>query len=389
MDAIETPAFVIDLEKLESNLATLAKVKQEAECHIVLALKAFSLWHTFPLIGEYLDGCCASGIYEAQLSHQKMGKHTLVYSPAYKENELLQLLEFATHIDFNSINQWNTFKHQALSHTRYLNGELKFGLRINPEHSTGKTSKYDPCSPSSRLGITFENIQGEDLTGISGLHFHTLCEQYTDDLQSTLDAIDDTFGNLLKSKQITWLNMGGGHWITKPDYNVDKLVSIIKQTRKRYDLIDIWLEPGEAVAIHTGTLESTVIDIVKNGDKSIAIVDVSATAHMPDTLEMPYRPDIIHHSGSCSTIGGLENQHKHNYLIGSTTCLAGDMLDTYSFPTPLALGDRLTFDDMAHYTMVKTTMFNGVEHPSIILKEKNAYKIVKEFDYTDFLSRLG
>lgn len=386
MDTIETPAFVVDLEKLEHNLSILAKVKEDAGCHIVLALKAFALWHTFPLIEKYLDGCCASGLYEAQLSHEKMGKHTLVYSPAYKEAELTQLLEFASHIDFNSINQWNAFKDKALSHPRYLNGELQFGLRINPEHSTGKTSKYDPCAPSSRLGATFKSLQGADLNGISGLHFHTLCEQYTEDLESTLEAIDHTFGNLLRSEQITWLNMGGGHWITKPDYDVSKLVSLITQTRERYDLADIWLEPGEAVAIHTGTLESTVIDIVKNGENSIAILDVSATAHMPDTLEMPYRPDVFNASG---VLAGQKNKYQYHYSLGGPTCLAGDVLDTFSFPSPLEIGDRLSFDDMAHYTMVKTTMFNGVQHPSIVLKNKDSYQYVREFSYRDFVSRLG
>lgn len=381
-----TPAFVVDLEKLEANLKVLAELKQRAHCKIVLALKAYSLWHTFPLIGTYLDGCCASGLHEALLSEQEMGKHTLAYSPAYKEHELDALMAFATHIDFNSINQWERFKGKALTHPRYISGELKLGLRINPEHSTGSTSKYDPCSPTSRLGATKKSIRGADLTGISGLHFHTLCEQYTDDLESTLEAIDHRFGDILNKKEVTWLNMGGGHWITKPDYDTDKLVELISRVRERYELKDIWLEPGEAVAIHSGTLVSTVLDIVENGTSKIAIMDVSATAHMPDTLEMPYRPDIITSEG---ILAGAEDDSPHNYYIGGPTCLAGDMLEKYSFAKPLEIGDTLTFDDMAHYTMVKTTTFNGVPHPSIILKQGNSYKTVREFHYDDFKNRLG
>ena len=386
-DKLATPAFVIDLDKLEENLRVLHEVKKQADCHIVLALKAFSLWHTFPLIAQYLDGCCASGLHEALLSHEQMGKHTLTYSPAYKQEELTQLLEFSSHIDFNSASQWQRFQQQCLEHPRYQAGSLKFGLRINPEHSTGSTPQYDPCGPASRLGATKKSIRNLDLTGISGLHFHTLCEQYTDDLETTLEAIDHRFGDILSKPEITWLNLGGGHWITKPDYDCEKLISLLKRVKQRYNLKDIWLEPGEAIAIHTGTLETTVLDILENGSAKIAILDISATAHMPDTLEMPYRPDIIDpRNGS---VAGNDGDKSHTYHLGGPTCLAGDTLGPYSFDRELAIGDRLTFDDMAHYTMVKTTTFNGVPHPSIVLKKDNTLTSVREFNYEDFKSRLG
>jgi len=382
-----SPSFIVDLEKLEANLRVLAEVKQAADCNIVLALKGFALWHTFPLVGKHLDGCCASGIWEAKLSHEHMGKHTLTYSPAYKPAEINELLEFTSHIDFNSITQWYTFREQVTSHPRFLSSELKCGIRINPEHSTGETPAYDPCGPCSRLGATAATLTDADLTGISGLHFHTLCEQYTGDLATTLEAIDEKFGDLLRRPEITWLNMGGGHWITKPDYDRKHLIKLIQETRELYDLTDIWLEPGEAVAIHTGVLKSTVIDIVENGPHQIAILDVSATAHMPDTLEMPYRPDLLTADGS---IAGQPNEFQHTYIIGGPTCLAGDSVGTYSFTDPLSIGDELFFDDMTHYTMVKTTTFNGVPHPAIVTTDSTGNEqVLREFTYQDFKNRLG
>jgi len=287
-----TPSYVVDIDKLEANLQVLSLVKEQAECNIVLALKAFSLWHTFPLIANHLDGCCASGLHEALLSNKHMGKDTLIYSPAYTQGDLLEVSEFSKHLTFNSASQWSQFQQTCLAHPRYKSGKLRYGLRVNPEHSTGRNPQYDPCSPNSRLGATKKSIRDLDLTGITGLHFHTLCEQFTDDLESTLEALDHRFGDILMRPEITWLNMGGGHWITKPDYDRDKLAFLIQQTRERYNLKGIWLEPGEAVAIHTGELHATVLDIVRNGESSIVITNVSATAHMPDTLEMPYKPEI-------------------------------------------------------------------------------------------------
>ena len=382
-----SPCFIVDSEKLRSNLEILADVKAQADCHIVLALKGYALWHTFPMIAEYLDGCCASGTWEAELANEYFQKHILTYSPAYKDEEIARLSEISTHLDFNSPSQWQRFQQQALTHPRYLSGDLKYGIRINPEHSTGSTPLYDPCAAGSRLGATLASLEGCDLTGISGLHFHTLCEQGAEDLESTLKAIDKTFGHILNRPEITWLNMGGGHWITKPDYNRELLIQLIKETKEKYNLTDIWLEPGEAIAIHTGILRSTVIDIVKNKEDQITILDVSATAHMPDVLEMPYRPDVIAPDGSFAQ---EPNQLPHTYTVAGGTCLAGDVIGKYSFAKPLEIGDTLDFDDMSHYTMVKTTIFNGVKHPAIAIKNPdNSLQILKEFSYQDFKHRLG
>ncbi|MGJ8673927.1 carboxynorspermidine decarboxylase [Rubritalea sp.] len=381
---MSTPRYIIDLAALKKNLEILSQVKQLADCNIVLALKGFSLWKTFPLIAEYLDGCCASGLWEAQLSHQEMGKHTLTYSPAYKEAEIKELVEISNHLDFNSPSQWLRFREMVTSHPRFLSGELKCGIRINPEHSTGSTPIYDPCAAGSRLGATAQSLEGVDLTGITGLHFHTLCEQNSDDLETTLEAIDQKFGTLLNRPEITWLNMGGGHWITKPDYDVDRLIRLIQQTRERYNLDQIWLEPGEAIAIHTGVLEASVVDIVENAGQQIAILDVSATCHMPDVLEMPYRPDLFGPDGTLATESG-----PHLYRLGGPSCLAGDIIGDYTFSKALQIGDTLTFDDMAHYTMVKTTTFNGVPHPAIALKnEDGSLETIREFTYEDFRNRL-
>jgi len=384
---LPSPAYVIDESKLIKNLEILKKVKQAADCKIVLALKGYSLWHTFPLIAQYLDGCCASGIWEATLANKHFGKHLLTYSPAYKPEEIEALLPISTHLDFNSPSQWLRYREAVTNHPRFKSGDLKCGIRVNPEHSTGDTPLYDPCSPGSRLGATASSLENIDLTGITGLHFHTLCEQFTPDLETTLTAIDQKFGHILNRPEITWLNMGGGHWITKPNYDTQHLIDLIKSTKAKYNLTDIWLEPGEAIAIHTGVLETSVIDIVENNGQQIAILDISATGHMPDVLEMPYRPDVLDQNGNPTA---LPQELPHTYKLGCPTCLAGDVIGDYSFQNPLQIGDRLTFDDMAHYTMVKTTTFNGVPHPAIILKQKNGtHKILRQFTYQDFESRLG
>ncbi|MEO1856787.1 MAG: carboxynorspermidine decarboxylase, partial [Rubritalea sp.] len=315
LETSPTPRYIIDTPALRKNLEILAEIKQQADCKIVLALKGFALWKSFPVVAEYLDGCCASGLWEAQLSHEEFGKHTLTYSPAYKEDEVKELLEFSSHLDFNSVSQWQRFREMVTTHHRYLSGKLKCGMRINPEHSTGDTPLYDPCAAGSHLGSTAKSLEGTDLTGISGLHFHTLCEQGADDLESTLEAIEQKFGDLLRRQEIKWLNMGGGHWITKPNYDRDLLVKLIKKTRERYDLDEIWLEPGEAIAIHTGVLEASVIDIVSNAGIQIAILDVSATCHMPDVLEMPYRPEVFGPDSTLATESG-----KYTYRLGGPSC---------------------------------------------------------------------
>ena len=384
---LPSPCFLVDLGKLRRNLGILDEVQQAAGCTIVLALKGFSMWSVFPLIREYLGGCCASGIWEARLAREEFGGEVLTYSPAYKDDEITALLEITDHLDFNSPGQWSRYRDQILAHPRHQSGKLRCGLRINPECSTGRTAIYDPCVPGSRLGITASQLAGMDLRGISGLHFHTLCEQGAEDLETTLAAVEEKFGALLARPEITWLNMGGGHWITKPGYNRDLLVRLVRETAARHN-VHVYLEPGEAVAIHTGVLRATVVDVVHNA-LDIAILDVSATAHMPDVLEMPYRPDVIAPDGV--TLAGQPGEHPHTYRLGGPTCLAGDVIGDYAFPAPLQPGDILTFDDMAHYTMVKTTTFNGVRHPAIATFDPatGETRVIRQFTYEDYRNRLS
>ncbi|BCX50060.1 carboxynorspermidine decarboxylase [Haloferula helveola] len=399
--------FVVSIAALKRNARILREVKEAAGCNLVLALKGFSCWKAFPHIRDDLDGCCASGLWEARLANEHFGKAVVTYSPGYTGDEIAELLEFTTHLDFNSLSQWFRFRDQVMVHPRFKRGELHCGLRVNPEHSTGSTPLYDPCVPGSRLGITADQLADADLTGLSGLHFHTLCEQNSDDLETTLEAVDRRFGGLLRSPQFTYLNMGGGHWITKPDYDRERLIRLVREIRERYGL-EVWLEPGEACAIHTGVLRSTVIDVFESMGHRHAILDVSATAHMPDVLEMPYRPDVFlvekpsEYRGSSSAGAEpavtVENEsyvasggpgEGVTYRLGGPTCLAGDVVGDFSFSRELAPGDVLVFDDMAHYTMVKTTTFNGVPHPSIALQHDDGrIETLREFVYEDFLNRL-
>lgn len=393
--------FVISIAALKRNTAILRGVKEAAGCHLVLALKGFSCWKAFPHLRGDLDGCCASGLWEAQLARDYFKKHVISYSPAYDEADVAALCDFTDHLDFNSLSQWYRFREMVMAHPRFRDGELLCGLRVNPECSTGGTPIYDPCVPGSRLGITASQLAGADLSGLSGLHFHTLCEQNSDDLEKTLTAMDANFGDLLRSPQFTYLNMGGGHWITKPFYDRERLVRLVRDTREKYNL-DVWLEPGEAVAIHTGVLRATVMDVFESTGHRHAILSVSATAHMPDVMEMPYRPDVFlvdpaPSSGArpAVTFEG-ENYHAAGqsgewlYRLGGPTCLAGDVAGDFSFPRELTVGDVLVFDDMAHYTMVKTTTFNGVKHPAIALQhEDGKLEILREFAYEDFRDRLS
>ncbi|MCH7226555.1 carboxynorspermidine decarboxylase [Haloferula sp. A504] len=408
--------YVVSIAALRRNTAILREVKKAAGCKLVLALKGFSCWKAFPFIRDDLDGCCASGLWEATLAHEKFGKAVVTYSPGYIEPEIDALLEFTTHLDFNSLSQWFRFREKVIAHPRFRSGDLHCGLRVNPEHSTGSTPLYDPCVPGSRLGITADQLEGADLDGLSGLHFHTLCEQDSDDLETTLAAIDVKFGHLLRSPQFTYLNMGGGHWITKPDYDRERLVRLVRGTREKY-AVEVWLEPGEAVAIHTGVLRAEVLDVFESMGHRHAILDISATAHMPDVLEMPYRPEVFLAEPSSEfgvqssapprpavTLGGEAylpaSEPNHSELetlnselihrLGGPTCLAGDVIGDYVFPRELVPGDTLVFDDMAHYTMVKTTTFNGVPHPSIVLQhEDGRLETIREFAYEDFRDRLS
>jgi carboxynorspermidine decarboxylase len=405
--------FVISIAALKRNTAILREVKEAAGCHLVLALKGFSCWKAFPFIRDDLDGCCASGLWEAMLARDHFGKHVVTYSPAYDEADIAALCEFTHHLDFNSLSQWFRFRDMVMAHPRFKSGELQCGLRVNPQCSTGHTPIYDPCVAGSRLGITADQLEGADLTGLSGLHFHTLCEQNSDDLETTLAALDEKFGHLLRSPQFTYLNMGGGHWITKPFYDRERLVQLVRKAKADYN-VEVWLEPGEAIAIHAGVLRATVMDVFESAGHKLAILSISATAHMPDVMEMPYRPDVYlaersadfsplhapavtlpgetYHLADDPSSSQLStfNSQLHTYRLGGPTCLAGDVVGDFTFPRALKVGDTLVFDDMAHYTMVKTTTFNGVKHPPIALQhEDGRIEVIREFGYADFRDRLS
>ncbi len=397
--------FQISLPALERNARLLHEVAERGGAHMLVALKAFSCTAAMPALRPYAAGCCASGLYEARLGAGALGGHVAVFSPAYREGELAELLNFAHHIDFNSLPQWQRFRESCLAHPRVQEGKCLLGLRINPCHSTGHTALYDPCVPGSRLGIPPEELEGADMAGISGLHFHTLCEQGAAELEETMQAVEERFGELLALPQMRYLNMGGGHWITKPDYDREKLVSLVSRTRERYG-VEVFLEPGEAWAIHTGVLRARVLDIFCSLGYRHAILDVSASAHMPDTLEMPYRPDVfqlvaadagvtplspaLRLEGEHYALAGEGGEKPHTYRLGAPTCLAGDVLGDYSFDQPLKVGDELVLDDMSHYTMVKTTHFNGVPHPDVALLHADGHEeVVRHFSYADFAGRLG
>jgi carboxynorspermidine decarboxylase len=368
---IRTPAYVVHEELLRKNLEVLHRVEREAGCHILLAQKCFSMYRLYPLIGEYISGATASGLHEAKLGYEEMGKENHIFSPAYKEEEFDEILDICDHISFNSFNQWKKFRDKALKHGRSC------GIRINPECSTQEHGIYDPCAYGSRLGVTIANFRPEELDGIEGLHFHTLCEQNSDALETTFAAVEEKFGKYLYGMK--WLNLGGGHHITRSDYDIDKLIGLIKYIREKYD-VEVYLEPGEAVALNAGFLVTTVMETVENGNK-IAILDASAACHMPDVLEMPYRPNIIG--------AGEPNEKAYTYTLSSATCLAGDIIGEYSFDKPLNEGDKLIFCDMAIYSMVKNNTFNGINLPDIdILHENGEIEVWKKFGYDDFKSRL-
>ncbi|MFA6172059.1 MAG: carboxynorspermidine decarboxylase [Kiritimatiellales bacterium] len=368
---VPTPGFIVDEAKLQRNLAVLAAVKARTGCKILLALKGFAMWSTFPLFRKTLDGVCASSPWEARLGREEFGGEVHAFAAAYSEADIRELLILCDEIDFNSFAQWKRFK------PLFRNQKTKVGLRINPECSTGRTPMYDPCAPKSRLGITRDQFDGESLDGISGLHFHTLCEQNADSLEITLKAVEERFGEFLP--QMDWVNFGGGHHITRPDYDVDLLCRLINDFKKKYG-VQVILEPGEAVALNTGVLITTVLDVVHNAG-AIAILDCSCTCHMPDVLEMPYRPNI--------TGAGQAGEKAYTYRLAGMSCLAGDVIGDYSFDRPLKPGDRLIFEDMAHYTMVKTSMFNGIHHPLIAIQRGDEVEIVREFHYEDYKNRLS
>ena len=375
LSRVDSPAFVIDLAALEGNLQLLARVQRAANCRVLLALKGFAAWSTFGLVGRYLEGVAASGPDEARLGREELGKQVHTYCPAFDEASLLETIRYSDHVTFNSPSQIKRFRALVDEH----GSDTSFGLRINPEHSEVEVAIYDPCARGSRLGTTKSELIGADLRGIEGLHFHTLCELGADALQRTLAVIEDKFSPWLREAK--WVNFGGGHHITRPGYDLDLLVNLVRAFKEEH-AVEVFLEPGEAIGLNTGVLIASVLDIVEN-DGQIAILDISATAHMPDVLEMPYRPQVR----DAAEPGKLP----HTYRLGGLSCLAGDVIGDYSFHRPLEIGDKLVFEDMAHYTMVKTTTFNGVRLPSIALYDPRdeSYRVQRRFEYEDYRNRLS
>ncbi len=372
LQSVPTPCYVVDEAALTRNLRTLKAVANEADCKVLLAQKAFSMFAVYPLIGQYLAGTTASGLYEARLGHEEMGGETHIFSPAYTDAEWDDLVSICDHIVFNSFTQWQHFQKRAIDSGK------QFGMRINPMCSTQEHAIYDPCAAGSRLGVTHAAFREDLLDGISGLHFHTLCEQDSDALVTTLAVVEAQFGDILQ--RMEWVNFGGGHLITKAGYDIPRLVEAICAFREKYQ-VQVYLEPGEAIAHRAGWLVASVVDVVENGMK-IAILDASAECHMPDVLEMPYRPPLI---GSAPA-----GEKPHTFRLAGPTCLAGDVIGDYSFDAPLRAGDRLVFEDMAIYTMVKNNTFNGMRLPSIALMDaQGEVRLIKEFGYDDFKGRLS
>lgn len=374
-ETVETPCYVIDEKQLRKNLELLKYVREKAGCKILLAQKAFSAYATYPLIAQYLDGCTASGIFEARLGFEEFGKENHIFSPAYPEKDFDEIVKICDHILFNSPKQWAKYREKVRASSRYIQA----GIRVNPEYSEIETDIYNPCFTGSRLGTTLSQFK-EDLAlvdGIDGLHFHTMCEQNSDVLARTVPVFEEKFGFMFD--RIKWVNFGGGHHITRKDYDVELLIDTVKKFREKYGL-DVYLEPGEAVALNAGYLVTTVLETGKNGI-NVAITDASAACHMPDVLEMPYRPNIIG--------ADLPEKKPFTYRLGGNTCLAGDIIGDYSFDEPLCEGKRLVFEDMAIYSMCKNNTFNGIPLPSIyLLRENGEVELLKKFGYDDFKSRL-
>lgn len=366
---VPTPAYVVDTRLLQKNLDVLDRVQKATGCKILLALKGFSMYHLFPQIGEVLSGVTASSLNEARLGKEEMNKEVHIYAPAYHPDEFGEIARMVDHVVFNSFEQLDRFRNTLASGT-------EVGLRVNPEYSEIKTPIYDPCYVGSRLGTILSQLNESRIEELDGLHFHTLCEQNSDTLERTLEVVEEKFGKHIH--QMKWLNLGGGHHITRQDYDVELLINLIKRVQNTYG-VQVYLEPGEAIALNTGFLVSEVLDIVHNGI-DIAILDTSAACHMPDVLEMPYRPEIIG--------AGMPQEKSNTYRLGGMTCLAGDIIGDYSFDQPLQVGDRLVFTDMAHYTMVKNNTFNGVNLPNIAIADDRGIHVIKRFGYEDYKRRL-
>ncbi len=370
---IPSPCFTLDESLLHKNLELIQRVMNEADCEIILALKGFSMYSAFPIVKQYLNGATASSLNEVKLINDYLGYKAHTYCPAYLDSEFDEVVQRSSHITFNSLSQWERFRGR-------LNKNVSCGIRVNPQYSEVETDMYNPCVPGSRLGITRDKLGDTLPEGIEGIHFHTLCENGSDTLERTLEALETRFGDLLH--QAKWLNMGGGHLMTRAGYDLEKLVKLVKNIKAKYN-IEVILEPGSAIAWRTGYLKATVLDIMDSQGIEVAILDTSFAAHMPDTLEMPYKPRIVgaYHE---PVVG------KPTYRFGGMTCLAGDFMGDYSFDKPLKVGETIIFEDMIHYTMVKTTTFNGINLPSIGIWRKNdSFELIKEYNYETFKDRLS
>lgn len=378
---VPSPCFVLQEELLRNNLKLIDSVQKQAGCTIILALKGFSMYSAFPIVKEYLRGATASSLNEIKLINDFMGYQAHTYMPAYLDQEFTEILERSSHITFNSLSQWERFSARVKEfRSNNPTHALSCGIRVNPQYSEVTTEMYNPCVPGSRLGVTRDKLPDTLPDGIEGIHFHTLCENGSDTLERTLEALESRFGDLLH--QAKWLNMGGGHLMTREGYDLEKLVKLVKEIKAKYNL-EVILEPGSAIAWRTGELVTTVLDVMDSQGIEVAILDTSFAAHMPDTLEMPYKPVIT--GADMEPVAG-----KPTYRMGGMTCLAGDFIGDYSVDRPLSAGDRIIFEDMIHYTMVKTTTFNGVNLPSIgIWTTKGEFKLIRTFGYESFKDRLS
>ena len=372
---VPSPSFVLEEALLQKNLELLKQVQEAAGISIILAFKGFAMWSAFPMVRKYLAGATASSLNEARLCFEEMQSKAYTYSPAYIPSEFDELMQYSQHITFNSLAQYHLYKEKVANYPAHIS----CGIRVNPEYSEVETELYNPCAPGSRLGETIDAFKDVLPAGIEGLHFHTLCESNSYDLEKTLAAFEERFGQFLP--QLKWVNMGGGHLMTKKGYDIKHLVALLKAFKQRYG-VEVILEPGSAIAWETGVLTSTVLDVFESKGIKTLLLDVSFTAHMPDTLEMPYRPKIV---GATDPIEG-----KSTYRIGGMSCLSGDYLSEYSFDKEVLIGDQIIFKDMIHYTMVKTSMFNGVKHPNIaIWTVENELKMIRTFSYEDYKNRLS
>ena len=377
INKIPSPCFVMEEELLRRNLSLIKSVKERAGVNIILAFKAFAMWKSFPIIREYIPYSTASSVYEAQLAYEEMGSLAHTFSLAYTEENFPVFMRYSSHITFNSLSQFNRFYPDTLKYRK----KVSCGLRINPEFSVVETDLYNPATPGSRLGVSVDQLGDILPEGIEGLHFHTLCESSSYDLEKTLEVIEQKFGHLLK--QVKWFNMGGGHLMTRKDYDVEHLIQLLQSFKAKYPNLIIIMEPGSAFAWETGTLVSSIVDIVENRGIKTAILDVSFACHMPDCLEMPYKPRI--RGAYHDPVEGLPT-----YRMGGSSCLSGDFIGEWSFDEPLTIGDRIIFEDMIHYTTVKTTMFNGISHPAIALWNRyNKLEIYREFTYDDYKNRMS